>query len=129
LRLGAIRGFRYSATANRLVDTLDAQGRVSYSTHLEPLYEVLLDRRVQAMIIEPFDYPALGSAGLREQTTILEFDDPSVPHGLIMSRTSLQEAQQQAWRELLDGMRTDGTVERIFGKYFKPDLARAMTRF
>jgi polar amino acid transport system substrate-binding protein len=129
LRLGVIRSFRYSPTANRLVDALDAERRVSYATSLEPLYQILLDNRVQAMIIEPFDYPTLESARLREQTAIVEFDDPPVPHGLIMSKKSLTAAQQQAWRALIDGMRADGTMERIFGKYFSPELARGMTTF
>jgi polar amino acid transport system substrate-binding protein len=129
LKLGVIRSFRYSPTANRLVDRLDAEQRVSYSTSLDPLYQILLGNRVQAMIIEPFDYPALQSANLREQTAILEFDDPPVPHGLIMSKAALSPSQQQAWRTLIDGMRADGTVQRIFEKYFTPDLARAMTQF
>jgi polar amino acid transport system substrate-binding protein len=129
LRLGVIRSFRYSPTANRLVDALDAEQRVSYATSLEPLYQILLDNRVQAMIIEPFDYPALEAARLREQTSILEFEDPPVPHGLIMSKKALPAAQQQAWRALIDGMRADGTVQRIFGKYFSPELARTMTTF
>ena len=129
LRLGVIRSFRYSPTANRLVDRLDASARVSYATQLQPLYEVLLDNRVQAMIIEPFDYPTLETARIRAQTQILEFDDPPVPHGLIMSKKSLPPAQQAAWRALVDGMRAGGTVQRIFEKYFKPELALAMTRF
>ena len=129
LKLGVIRSFRYSPTANRLVDRLDAERRVSYASSLDPLYQVLLENRVQAMIIEPFDQPALESARLREQATILEFDDPPVPHGLIMSKKSLSPAQQQAWRALVDQMRADGTVQRIFEKYFPADLARSMTRF
>ena len=129
LKLGAIRSFRYSPTANRLVDQLDAQGRVSYASSLDPLYQVLLDNRIQAMIIEPFDYPTLESAQIRAQTLIVEFDDLPVPHGLIMSRKTLPDAQQRAWRALVDEMRADGTVQRIFEKYFKPELAAAMTRF
>jgi polar amino acid transport system substrate-binding protein len=129
LRLGAIRSFRYGPLANAFVDRLEAQARVNYASQLEPLYEVLLDQRVQAMIIEPFDYPTLGSARIREQTQILEFDDPPVPHGLIMSKAALPPAQQQGWRALIDAMRADGTVQRIFEKYFKPELAKAMTRF
>ena len=129
LKLAVIRGFRYSATANRFVDQLDAQARVSYGTQLDPLYQVLLDNRVQAMIIEPFDYPTLESARIREQTVVLEFDDPPVPHGLIMARKALPAAEQQAWRELVDGMRADGTVSRLFEKYFKAELARTMTQF
>ena len=129
LKLGVIRSFRYSATANKFVDQLDDQDRVTYATSLEPLYQVLLDGRVQAMVIEPFDYPTLESATIREQTLIVEFDDPPVRHGLIMSRKALPAAQQDAWRALVDEMRADGTVQRIFEKYFKPDLARTMTRF
>ena len=129
MKLGAIRSFRYSPTANRLLDRLDAEQRVSYSTSLDPLYQILLSNRVQAMIIEPFDYPAIESVKLREQTAIVEFEDPPVPHGLIMSRRALTVPQQQAWRALVDGMRDDGTVRRIFEKYFPPDLARTMTQF
>lgn len=129
LRLGVIRSFRYSPTANRLVDRLDAADRVDYATNLDALYQVLLGSRVQAMIIEPFDYPALENARVRGLTQILEFDDPPVPHGLILSKKSLPPPQHAAWRALVDGMRADGSVQRIFDKYFKPDLARAMTRF
>jgi polar amino acid transport system substrate-binding protein len=129
LKLGAIRSFRYGAAANRFVDQLDAQHRVNYASSLDPLYEVLLDKRLQGMIIEPFDYPTLESANIRAQTQIVEFDDPPVPHGLIMSKKSLPPEQIAAWRALVDGMRADGTVQRIFEKYFKPELARTMTRF
>jgi len=129
LRLGAIRSFRYGPSANRLVDRLDAAARVDYANNLDALYQVLLGSRVQAMIIEPFDYPALQNARVRELTQILEFDDPPVPHGLIMSKKALSPSQQAAWRELVDGMRADGSVQRIFDKYFLPDLARSMTRF
>jgi polar amino acid transport system substrate-binding protein len=129
LKLGLIRGFRYGTLANRFVDGLDAQGRVNYATDLEPLYRILLDNRVQGMIIEPFDYPMLESSLIREKTLIVEFDDPAVPHGLIMSNKSLSAAERQAWRGLVEDMRADGTVQRIFEKYFKPDLARTMTRF
>ena len=129
LKVGLIRGFRYSPTANRFVDTLETERRVSYSTSLEPLYEVLLENRVQAMIIEPFDYPTLETATIREVTQVLEFDDPSVPHGLIMSKKALPESQQRAWRALVDEMRADGTMQRIFEKYFSAEWARGMTQF
>ena len=46
-----------------------------------------------------------------------------------MSRKALPPAQQQAWRALVDAMRADGTVTRIFEKYFKPELARQLTQF
>jgi len=129
LRLGAIRSFRYNPGANRLVDKLDAEQRVSFANSLDPLYEILLDKRIQGMIIEPFDYPTVQRAAIRAQTSILEFDDPPVLHGLIMSKKSLPATQQEAWRVLIQEMRADGTVQRIFQKYFPADLARTLTQY
>ena len=60
---------------------------------------------------------------------IVEFDDPAMPHGLIMSKKALSPAEQEKWRALVNEMRADGTVRRIFEKYFKPDLARSMVDF
>ncbi len=127
LQLGVIRSFRYSASANRFVDGLMSANRVSQAGGLGPLYLALMAGQVQGMIIEPFDFPALDEKKIRAATTILEFKDPAVPHGLIMSKKSLSAAEQEAWRGLIVGMRSDGTMRRIFEKYFKPELASEMT--
>ncbi len=129
LRLGLIRSFRYGERANEFVDAIEAEERITYAGSLDPLYTILLDGGIQAMIIEPFDFPAIAGARLKAQTAILEFDDPPVLHGLVMSRRSLSPAQQQAWRDVIVAMRADGTMRRIFGKYFPADLARQMTQF
>jgi polar amino acid transport system substrate-binding protein len=129
LRIGLIRSFRYGDQANGFVDELEAQERITYAGSLDPLYTILLDDGIQAMIIEPFDFPVIAGAQLKAQTAILDFGDPPVPHGLVMSRKSLPTAQQQAWRDVIQSMRNDGTMRRIFEKYFPADLARQMTQF
>jgi polar amino acid transport system substrate-binding protein len=129
LWLGVIRSFRYSESANRLVDTLVDANRVSQAGGLAPLYEALLLNRIQGMIIEPFDIPALDEKNIREVTTLIELNDPAVAHGLIMSRKALPSAEQEKWRALVDEMRADGFVRRIFEKYFNPDLAAEMSDF
>ncbi len=129
LQLGVIRGFRYSPSANRLVDKLQAANRVSQAGGLAPLYQALMLGHIQGMIIEPFDYPAVEEKKIRELTTIVEFNDPAVPHGLIMSKKALAQAEQEKWRLLVNGMRRDGSMRRIFEKYFKPDLAAAVLDF
>jgi polar amino acid transport system substrate-binding protein len=129
LRLGLIRSFRYGDQANQFVDAVEAEERITYASSLDPLYTILLDDGIQAMIIEPFDFPVIAGAQLKAQTSIVEFADPAVPHGLVMSRKSLPAAQQAAWRDIINAMRTDGTMGRIFEKYFPADLARQMTRF
>lgn len=129
LQLGVIRSFRYSESANRLVDTLQGTNRVSQAGGLAPLYQALMLGRIQGMIIEPFDFSALEEKKVLAITTTLEFNDPPVPHGLIMSRRALPAAQQEAWHALIEGMRADGTMRRIFEKYFKPELAAKLVNF
>jgi len=128
-QLGVIRSFRYSESANRLVDKLQAANRVSQANDLDPLYKILLLNRIQGMIIEPFDTPVLEEKKLHAITNLIEFNDPSVPHGLIMSKKSLTTVEQKKWRDLVNTMRSDGTVRRIFEKYFNSDIAAAMTDF
>jgi polar amino acid transport system substrate-binding protein len=129
LQLGVIRAFRYSESANRLVDKLQEQNRVTQAGGLEPLYQALMESRIQGMIIEPFDYPVLSEKRIRDISSIVEFNDPPVPHGLIMSKKSLPPAEQEKWRSLINAMRADGTLLRIFSTYFRPELAAALVNF
>jgi polar amino acid transport system substrate-binding protein len=129
LRIGVIRSFRYGPQANHFVDRLDDEQRVTYASGFDPLFQILIENQIQGVIVEPVDYPAIEGSKLRALTSILEFDDPPVLHGLVMSRKSISPEQQQAWRQVMTSMRKDGTVRRIFEKYFPADLARAMTQF
>ena len=129
LKIGTIRSFRYSETANQLVDRLQASNRISQGGGLAPLYQALMLNNIQAMIIEPFDFPALEEAKIRDITSIVEFNDSPVPHGLIMSKKALEPAEQAHWSGLVHTMRADGSLRRIFEKYFKPDLAAALVNF
>jgi polar amino acid transport system substrate-binding protein len=46
-----------------------------------------------------------------------------------MSRRALSAAQMEQWRAIVNEMRADGTMRRIFEKYFKPELAAALVTF
>jgi len=85
--------------------------------------------RIQGMIIEPFDYPALEENKIRKLTTILEFDDPSIRHGLIMSKKAISPKEQEKWQALVNTMLADGTMLRIFENYFQPEIAGKLVNF
>jgi polar amino acid transport system substrate-binding protein len=129
LKLGVIRSFRYSASANQLVDKMQESERLSQAGGLEPLYQLLMNNIIQGMIIEPFDYPALQEKDIRKVTSIVEFNDPAVLHGLIMSRKALSSQEQEQWGSLINDMRKDGTMLSIFKKYFSPQLAATLVNF
>ena len=129
LKLGAIRSFRYSPSANQMVDRITAQGRVVEVVDHEQLLSMMKLDRIQGMIIEPFNYSQVDARALGEITRIVEIGDPPTLHGLIMSRASLPEAEQRKWRALVDEMRRDGTLLKIMRKYFAPEEAKAMVTF
>jgi polar amino acid transport system substrate-binding protein len=129
LQLGVIRSFRYGPMTNDFVDRLTADNRVTFASGLEPLYQILALNRIQGMIIEPFDYSQVAGRSIRDITSIVDTGDGAVPHGLIMSKKSISAAEQAKWQALVQGMRADGTVLRIFEKYFSAELARSMTVF
>ncbi|MEO7031139.1 MAG: ABC transporter substrate-binding protein [Herbaspirillum sp.] len=129
LKLGAVRSFRYSKNTDLFLAQLNGQQRVDYADREDPLYQILALNRIQGMIVEPFDYLQVASVPIRDITTIIDTGDLATPHGLIMSNRTLSAMEQQKWRTLVDAMRADGTVRRIFSKYFSPELARAMTDF
>ena len=129
LQLGVIRSFRYSAYANQMVDRLMAGNRVSQAGGLSPLYNLLQANKIQGMLIEPFDYPALDERKIGDITRIVEFNDPPVPHGLIMSKKALSPEEREKWRVLVNDMRADGSMRRIFEHYFQSELAATMLEF
>lgn len=129
LKLGAILSFRYSSTVNQLVDKLDKNERVIYAANYETLYKNLALNRIHGIIVEPFDDPSLDEFKVRELVDWIDVNDIAIPHGLIMAKKTISPVEENKWRALMEDMRADGTVLRIFEKYFKHDLARAMVHF
>ncbi len=129
LVLGKIRSFRYSQNANDLVDRLTQQGRVVEVRDHEQLLSMLKLNRIQGIIIEPFNYTQVDQKELLSLTHMVDLADPPVLHGLIMSKKSLPENEQQKWRGLIDDMHRDGTLLRIMSKYFSRKDAKAMVTF
>jgi polar amino acid transport system substrate-binding protein len=129
VKLGGILSFRYSDTINQLVDKLDKNGRLIGSYDYETLYQNLRQDRTQAIIIEPFDYSDLEKYQVAKLVRMVETNDQPTPHGLIMSKKTISAEQQERWRELINDMRRDGTLLKIFRKYFSREEAQQMTSF
>jgi polar amino acid transport system substrate-binding protein len=129
LEIGAIRSFRYSPNANHFVDKLTAQKRIIEVPDHKQLLNMIKLNRIQGMIIEPFNYSQVDRHELEKITRIIDTGDAPVLHGLIMSKKSLPEAEQEKWRAIIDGMRRDGTLLRIMRKYFTPEMAKFMVTF
>ncbi|GAB3267696.1 substrate-binding periplasmic protein [Chitinimonas naiadis] len=128
-KLGVIRSFRYSEAINRFVDHLDQDQRVIDSVSYDALYRNLTLNRIQAVIVEPFDYSDLDDYGVRDLVNIVQTEDKPVPHGLIMSKKTISPAEADKWRGVIDRMRADGTLLRIFEKYFSREEARSLVYF
>ena len=83
------------------------------------------------MIVEPFDDPATvqRATGTRRRP-IIPFDDPSgAARTGDVAQVAVAVAAGGLARSDQGHVDADGTVRRIFEKYFPPELARAMTQF
>lgn len=129
LDIGTIRSFRYSENANKLVDRLTAQKRVTEVPDHAQLLSMINLNRIQGMIIEPFNYTQVDSRSLQGITQVIDTGDAPVLHGLIMSKKSLSDVEQGKWRGIIDEMHKDGTILKILNKYFDKDMAESMVDF
>lgn len=129
LKIGVVRGIRYTNSTNNFIDHLSADSRVSFASILDTLYNVMAINRIQGMIIEPFDLPQVSSGPLRSLCTIIEFEDAAVPHGLVMSKKAIPETERRKWHNLVEEMRNDGTMLKIFSRYLSSDIAQSLVQF
>ncbi|MFC4158549.1 substrate-binding periplasmic protein [Chitinimonas lacunae] len=130
LRMGVVRSFRHGAEYDRLIGRLATEGRIEEASDIETLFRWLRLNRIQGMVAHPLVAGHLlklnGLDGL-----VVQYDwngsEPPLLGGWILSRRRFNAAQLAAWSMLFDGIRQDGTLEKIYRNYVSPREARELT--
>lgn len=127
LRWGQVRGIPPGPDYDLLVNELTHQRRVEYVTNLTSLFGMFRLARVDAVLATPMVYRQQFSAA--EFRKLRRFDwsgsTRSFPVGLLLSRANFDETDAREWAMLLDGIRKDGTLLRMFQRYLPADEAAA----
>ncbi len=126
LFFGAIRSYKHGVFHDQFLELLKKQNRVLYYPDIHTLYKALKQNRVQAIFAQPPVYFRMSAnTGLDKDFRLLDWapTEADTHHGVVLSKQSFSQKQQQEWQELFDEMRQDGTLERIFHNHLPYDLA------
>lgn len=126
LIFGAIRAYKHGEEQEHWLQQLRQAGRVQESADADSIFKKIKEKRVDAMYAPVHVYRKKTlELGLQNEVLIQDWapQDKGVAHGMILSKSRFSEKQAQQWRNLIEGMRTDGSLKRIFERYLPPNEA------
>ena len=132
LQFGAVRSFKHGVEQDKWLDELRAAQRVQDSANAETLFKKLKEERVDALFSQPPVYRKyLQDLGMHGQAVVQDWtpSEKGVQHGLILAKTHFSEPDARQWQALVTGMRSDGTLKRIYNRYLPANEAAALLDF
>ena len=126
LIFGTVRAYKHGDAQERWLHQLRQAGRVQESADSDSIFKKIKEKRVDAMFAQaPVYRKKILELGLQNEVVIQDWapQDSGVQHGLILAKSRFSEKQAQQWRNLIDSMRNDGSLKRIFERYLPPNEA------
>ena len=126
LRMGMLAGSNYGPFINARLAVLARQDRIETTPQVELLIPRLIAGRYDGLIVTP----AYFIAALRElhggnDIAVLPIpESDAYLSGFYLSLKTLSEMRRHAIQQALRAMQTDGSVQRIYRRYFPEALAR-----
>ncbi|MBM5572045.1 MULTISPECIES: substrate-binding periplasmic protein [Deefgea] len=120
LQWGAVRAFKHGETQDQFLTQLREQNRLLETASAEQLFELLKAGRIHGLFSQSPVYgyyiPKLGMPHLISIHDWAPLEKP-VPHGLILSKKHFTASEAEQWKNIIQTMNTDGTMQRILGQY------------
>lgn len=132
LQFGVVRGFKHGAAQERWLQALRDAGRVQESADVETIFKKLQQHRVDAMFSQPPVYlKKLADFGMEQAVVIVDWTprEQGVAHGLVLAKTRFSDRDAAQWRGLIDTLRQDGTLARIYARYLPDAIVSRMLDF
>ena len=105
---------------------------VKTQTTGETLFKKLKEGRIDALFSQPPVYRKyMQDLGLQGQVVVQDWtpSEKGVLHGLILAKTRFTESDARQWQALVAGLRSDGTLKRIYNSYLPSGEAAALLDF
>lgn len=120
LKFGVVRAFRHGTEQDQWLDQLRAQRRVEESPDADTIFRKLRDHRVDAIFSQPPVYRKnLQDLDMMRKITVQDWTpkEKGVAHGLVLAKSRFSEAEAAQWRTLVEEMRKDGSLKKIYLRY------------
>lgn len=130
IRIGVVKSYKHGAGWDDWIDSMRMTGRVEEAPDTRTLLNQLKGGRIQAFPALPAVIMDLGArydidAVAVRQTRWFK-DQPKIIHGLILSKQRMPAELRKAIRATVETMRSDGSLLKIYRKYFDEQTAREM---
>ncbi len=123
LSFGVVRAFKHGEEQDRWLTQLRAANRVQESPDVESIFKKLKESRVDAMFSQPAVYrKKIRDLKLDNSVVVQDWTprEKGVPLGLILAKSRFTEKDAEQWRKLIEAMRRDGSLKKIFERYLPP---------
>ncbi|MDF3933557.1 substrate-binding periplasmic protein [Pseudomonas citronellolis] len=128
VRLGAIAGYDHGPYLDAMLRILRSEGRVREYPDEASCFSALLNGQVEGLIGHELSLAGLlRDPALRHRFRVIDVGrGPGVPRGLMLARGHFSAAQAAQWQRLLEDLRLDGTLVRIYLRNAPLDVAAAL---
>jgi polar amino acid transport system substrate-binding protein len=127
LLFGVVRGWKYGIGQEKWLEKMRQAGRVEESASYEILFEKLKAGRVDGLFSAPNAYrKMIKDLHLDAEIAIHDWfeQEKGIPGGFMLSKNRFSEAEALRWKAVIREMRSDGTLERMFRRYYTPQETR-----
>ncbi|OYT88854.1 MAG: hypothetical protein CFE43_20320 [Burkholderiales bacterium PBB3] len=130
LKIGVARTFKHGDAMDSFIDELRQRNRVA-DVLPSSMYEMFTRNRFAAMPIYPLDTVYRDQHDVSQYSIVSDWfpADKSLPRALLFSKKHFSKAQVQEWRVLVQQMRDDGTLKKIYTAYAGKDTAEKLLQY
>lgn len=130
LKMGATRAFKHGDAMEAFIEELRQKNRV-VDVPPSSIFEMLVRGRYAAVPVYPLDSNYRDNLDTSRFTVMTDWfpTDKSLPRALLLSKKQFTKAQAQEWKTLVQQMKDDGTLRRIYTKYTSRETADKLMQF
>jgi polar amino acid transport system substrate-binding protein len=129
---GAVRSFKHGKYSDAFLDTLETRQQTVSCADLPTLYRLMKANRIQAVFSQPPTYAKyIKDFKLEDQVRIENWfpEEKPVTAGIVLSRKLFSGEEVRKWKTVIEGMRKDGTLKRIYTRYLGESGAEQMLEY
>ena len=125
LVFGVVKSFRHGKFYDDLIESLRKQGRVIETADYPSLLRIFLARRVSAILGLPTSLGPVLASGKISTAQLMDWSQADdVTGALVLSRQRVSVKDAELMRAAMQGMRDDGTLERIYRRHLPAEIVR-----
>lgn len=132
LQLGVVTSFKHGPDQDKWIEDLRKMNRVQYTAEPESILKKIKDERVDAMFSQlPVFKKFIKEFGMENDVVVQDWtpNEKVAPQGLILSKHRFSKEDAAKWQEVINEMKTDGTLKKIYMHYFSASEADQLLDF